>query len=126
MHSHFILLAHGSRDKRWCQTLEEGLEVMQHSLTRPVSLAYMEMASPSLEQVIETQYGLECRHFTILPLFFAAGRHLLTDVPLQLQALKKQYPDAEFVLEEPLGKQSAFWHFLAGSINHQLSTKPID
>lgn len=124
MQSHFILLAHGSRDKRWCETLEDGLKAMQQSLTQPVSLAYMEMATPSLENVIANQYAAGERHFTVLPLFFAAGRHLLIDVPKQLQALKQQYPDADFLLNEPLGKQNAFWHFLAGAINDQLCVEP--
>lgn len=124
MQSHYILLAHGSKDPLWCQTLAEGLESMRESLTQPVSLAYMELASPSLEELVESRYQFGDRHFTVLPLFFAAGRHLLVDVPAQLQALKQHYGDTEFVLNEPLGKDHTFWQFLAASINQQLSVEP--
>lgn len=121
MSSHSILLAHGSRDALWCQTLENGLKSMQADLLQPVSLAYMEMASPSLETQVIERYQQGDRHFIILPLFFSAGRHLLVDVPGQLEALQQLYPDVSFSLKEPLGKQAIFWQFLSGAINDQLS-----
>jgi sirohydrochlorin cobaltochelatase len=100
---HCILLAHGSRDSRWCETFESGLESITGQLDYPSSLAYMEMSTPSLEQVIEKEYKAGVRLFEILPLFFAAGRHLLIDVPEQLDQLRLQLQDVTIRLHPPIG-----------------------
>ena len=76
-----ILLAHGSRDPNWCGTFETGLAVINRHLEANACLAYMEMAAPGLDTVISKYYLKGVRHFDILPLFFAEGRHLLHDVP---------------------------------------------
>ena len=116
---HCILLAHGSRDKHWCETFTQGLGSIEQLLNKPASLAFMEMASPSLEQVIEREYAAGTRHFSITPLFLAAGRHLLVDVPQQLEELKTQFGGSSFSLHQPLGQESDFWLFIAKFINRQ-------
>ena len=120
-----ILLAHGSRDKRWCETFESGLESIRGQLHCPSSLAYMEMAEPSLEQVVEQHYEQGVRHFDILPLFFSAGRHLLIDVPEQLDALRLKLGDVTIDLHSPLGEEPDFWQFLGTLINRAMIEKTI-
>lgn len=117
---HCILLAHGSRDSRWCETFESGLESIKTLLQHPSSLAYMEMATPRLEQVIEQQYEAGTRVFEILPLFFAAGRHLLIDVPEQLDLLRHRWSDVTITLHEPLGKEPEFWTFVGDMLNEKI------
>ena len=124
---HCILLAHGSRDSRWCETFESGLESITTLLQYPSTLAYMEMATPSLEKVIEQEYEAGTRIFEILPLFFAAGRHLLIDVPEQLAVLRLKFKDVTIRLHEPLGKEPDFWVFLGDMLNEKIpALTPID
>jgi sirohydrochlorin cobaltochelatase len=118
--THCILLAHGSRDSRWCDTFESGLESIIGHLDYPSSLAYMEMATPSLEQVIDKEYEAGVRVFEILPLFFAAGRHLLIDVPEQLDLLRLQLQDVTIRLHPPIGKEPDFWDFLGIMLNKKI------
>lgn len=107
-----ILLAHGSRDPAWCKTFEKGLAVINRHLDHEACLAYMEMATPDLETVIDRYYLRGERHFDIVPLFFAAGRHLLHDVPEQIETLQQRYPRVSIILHDPVGGQDMFWEAL--------------
>ena len=109
MASHLILLAHGSKDSNWCKTFETGLDTINRRLEHNASLAYMEMASPSLENVISKYYLLGERSFEVLPLFFAAGRHLLHDVPEKIAKLNSQYKGINITLLDEVGHYDAFW-----------------
>jgi len=115
--AHFILLAHGSTDPRWCNTLEAGLERIRPGLANDTSLAYMEMANPTLKETISLEYARGTRRFTIVPLFFAAGRHLLTDVPLQVEESISEFSDLEITVQEAIGNSEAFWDFLLMTLN---------
>jgi sirohydrochlorin cobaltochelatase len=100
-YDHIILLAHGSPDPLWKQPFES----LYHQVSQTygegnVSLAYMELTSPSLEDVVAT-LGAEVRYVAVLPLFLAVGRHLRQDVPAQIEAL--QSDDLRIELLPPIG-----------------------
>ena len=46
-----ILLAHGSSDKRWCETFEKLAEPTLNSIDN-ATIAYMELAEPSMETIV--------------------------------------------------------------------------
>jgi len=111
MKNTLVMLAHGSTDPAWqapFQTLETQL---QERLGDHVRLAYMELCSPLLEEVVEDvahQAGNTPHRVDVLPLFFAAGRHLRQDVPAQLEALNAQFPHVAIELLPPVGQHPAF------------------
>lgn len=126
MSCHLILLAHGSKDDNWCQTFEKGLKTINERLENDASLAYMEMASPSLENIISKQYLLGEREFEVLPLFFAAGRHLLHDVPEKIARLNQQYDSIHIKLLDEVGSHNAFWFSLGDLIvNKYFSARAV-
>lgn len=114
--SKLILLAHGSRDPGWCDTFEMGLRTINEGLDQPAELAYMEMASPGLAEVIRRCHQEGCRHIRVLPLFFASGRHLLHDVPREMTLLRAELPDARLELLGAVGEEQGFWTSLAAKI----------
>jgi len=116
-----ILLAHGSRDSRWCKTFEQGLETINARLENRAVLAYMEMASPSLETVINNHVLAGKSHFQILPLFFAEGRHLLHDVPEQIKELESCHSGISIELMPAVGHQPEFWVSLSNLIAGQMN-----
>ena len=116
-----ILLAHGSRDSNWCDTFEGGLKVINSYLHNGASLAYMEMAQPSLEHVIASHYSNGVRKISILPLFFAAGRHLLHDVPAQIEKLHEEFDGLEIALLDAVGRNGEFWHALGAMIGKDVT-----
>jgi sirohydrochlorin cobaltochelatase len=100
-YDHIILLAHGSPDPLW----KEPFESLYHQVSQTygednVSLAYMELTSPSLEDVV-AMLGTEVRNVAVLPLFLAVGRHLRHDVPAQITAL--QTDELHIELLPPIG-----------------------
>ncbi|RNF49980.1 cobalamin biosynthesis protein CbiX [Marinomonas hwangdonensis] len=89
-YDHIVLLAHGSPDPLWKQPFESLYQQIAQSYgAKGISLAYMELTSPSLEDVIA---GLtsDVRKVAVLPLFFAVGRHLRKDVPAQIETLQTE------------------------------------
>ncbi len=101
--SHFvILLAHGSSDPHWIQPFVQ-LEQTLRQQEPATALAFMELAEPSLEAVITQARTQGYREFSVLPLFFAAGRHLRQDVPRQIQQLEAQL-QVNISLLPPIGE----------------------
>jgi len=114
-----ILLGHGSRNPDWASTLEQGLASIQGKLATDTYLAHMELAEPSLETIIHQRIAAGVESFSIIPLFFASGKHLKVDIPQQIQALQAQYPACKIDLQEALGDNPAFWQFIAKLIDAQ-------
>lgn len=86
-----ILLAHGSRDPHWLAPFTQMLEkIREQSADNRVELAYLELAEPGLESKIEELADEGFVQMVIIPLFFAAGKHLRKDVPLQVEQVQHQ------------------------------------
>ncbi len=99
-----ILLAHGSSDPLWLQPFFD-LERRIQARTTPVRLAFMELAAPSLNDVIAKARADGFQRAVVLPLFFAAGRHLRLDVPRQIEQLTQQW-QMDIQLLPPIGEHS--------------------
>ncbi len=116
---HVILLGHGSRNPNWAATLEQGLESIQPSLKEQgvhASLAQMELGSPSLKEAVDAAYKTGARDFTVLPLFFASGKHLEVDIPEQISAIETELNDCSIELKAALGELDNFWLFIQEQI----------
>ncbi|OHV11509.1 sirohydrochlorin chelatase [Kushneria phosphatilytica] len=108
MNKALILLAHGSTDPRWQAPFQAMEEHVRARMNMPVRLANMELCDPLLEDVVAHLASENMRHIDILPLFFAAGRHLREDVPGQLKALREAHPSVSMDLLDPVGQHPAF------------------
>ncbi|WP_336368190.1 sirohydrochlorin chelatase [Marinobacter sp. C2H3] len=100
-----ILLAHGSSDPRWCETFER-LAAPTVNAVPGARIAYMELASPSIEDVVRDGMAQGLRQFEVIPLFLAAGRHLRKDVPAMLEALRTAH-QVDIALAPPVGDSPA-------------------
>lgn len=103
-----ILLAHGSSDPNWLAPFDQlVLQIRDQLHQERVELAYMELADPSLEHSIRQLADQGYRHIDVLPLFFAAGRHLRKDVPAMLDELQQQLASSgkqlTLELHQPIG-----------------------
>ncbi|MBR7888441.1 CbiX/SirB N-terminal domain-containing protein [Marinomonas sp. A79] len=98
---HVILLAHGSPDPLWKKPFEALYNnVVQTYGEGNVSLAYMELTTPSLEDSVAA-LSADVHQLAVLPLFLAVGRHLRQDVPSQITALQRD--DLHITLLPPIG-----------------------
>lgn len=103
-----IVLAHGSTDSRWQAPFETLEQRLKARMTTPVRLAYMELCDPLLENVVAELHTDGFNDIDILPLFFAAGRHLREDVPGQLDTLRQEHPELLLTLLGPVGQHPSF------------------
>ncbi|MEA1082248.1 CbiX/SirB N-terminal domain-containing protein [Marinobacter qingdaonensis] len=120
MSSRIILLAHGSSDKRWCETFEN-LASPTLAAVADSRIAYMELAEPSLDQVVAegAQAGIES--FTVVPLFLAAGRHLRKDVPAMIASMEQQH-QVRIELAPPIGENPQLGLAIKDVVMQQLTS----
>ncbi len=102
MDSQIILLAHGSRDRRWCGTFEE-LATATLEAVPGSRIAYMELAAPSLRDIVEEGCKQKVQNYSVVPLFLAAGRHLRKDIPAMIAELESEY-GVSIQLLPPIGE----------------------
>jgi len=104
-----VLLAHGSKDPRWCIPFEKIVDaVRQQSEKTNVRLAYMEFVEPTLMDVAWECVGRQILHLRVLPLFLSIGAHLATDVPEQANRVREQFPQLEVEVLAPVGEDPRF------------------
>ncbi|WP_404363095.1 sirohydrochlorin chelatase [Marinobacter sp.] len=99
-----ILLAHGSSDRRWCETFEALAAPTVEAIPGSV-VAYMELSDPSMEKIVADAVAEGCKTFTVLPLFLAAGRHLRKDVPAMIADMEAEH-GIRIQLEAPVGENA--------------------
>lgn len=114
-----ILLAHGSRDSRWQAPFDRLARALALRLEKPLRMAYMELCEPSLEATVAELELTGYQRADILPLFFAAGRHLREDVPRQIEALRVRHPSLSLELLAPVGEHPAFADALVSIIEER-------
>ncbi|WP_309044370.1 sirohydrochlorin chelatase [Marinobacter sediminicola] len=119
-----ILLAHGSSDKRWCDTFEALAEPTLKAVPNS-RIAYMELAEPSLEAVVRDGVAAGSREFTVVPLFLAAGRHLRKDVPAMITALETT-TGANITLSPPIGENPLLGQAIKDVVTLQLAHSAKD
>jgi len=102
-----ILFAHGARDPRWAAPFERlrGLIAAQ-SPEITVELAYLELMTPQLPELIEQLVAQGCLEVTIVPVFFGQGSHVLRDLPLLAERLRLQYPDVNLRVASAVGEDA--------------------
>lgn len=113
-----ILLAHGSSDKHWCETFEKLAEPTLSAVDGS-RIAYMELATPSLDDVIAEGVQKGFKDFTIVPLFLAAGRHLRKDVPGMVKELESAH-NVTIQLAPPIGESPQLGDAIRDVVVNQL------
>jgi sirohydrochlorin cobaltochelatase len=102
-----VIVGHGSRDPK-ANTEFEDLVHRFRSLHQEfdISHAYVELASPSLAEVLSASAGRHDR-VVVVPLFLFTAGHLKNDIPLALAAAREQFPKVEFTATRELGVHNA-------------------
>jgi sirohydrochlorin cobaltochelatase len=103
-----LLVAHGSRDPQFAQTVD----ALAENLGGPgvlVGTAYLELAPTSLEsQITVFAHQTSCTELRILPLFLAPGVHSLIDLPSAVAAAQAELGSScNLVLLNPVGTEMA-------------------
>ncbi|GAA6146052.1 sirohydrochlorin chelatase [Thalassolituus maritimus] len=121
-----VLLAHGSSDQNWLAPFSDLLGNIRDGLNgERVEMSYMELADPSMEHQITVLAREGFTHIDVMPLFFAAGRHLRKDVPGQIDALQSTLKDeglqVSITLHPPVGLEPEVTDALRHIVVRQVS-----
>lgn len=100
-----LLIAHGSRRAEANADLEFVAEELRARGRYPVvAVAYLELADPSIEaggaQCVESGAA----EVILVPYFLSPGVHVAEDLTAARDALAARFPQAKFMLAEPLGR----------------------
>lgn len=90
MNELIVLLAHGSSDEDWSNTFVQMTQPICSSQEN-VALAFMELSTPLLEDLVKDAAASGYDSVAVLPLFLAKGRHLKQDVPSMLSTYQQRY-----------------------------------
>jgi sirohydrochlorin cobaltochelatase len=105
MHKALVLFAHGARAPGWAapfQRLRELTAARRPDV--PVSLAFLELMTPSLPDEVAGLVARGVREVTVVPVFLGQGGHLLRDLPQLLEGLRTAYPEVAFTTVAAVGE----------------------
>ena len=109
-----ILVAHGSRDPNWRASVESQTEGVQADLgPDAVRLAYMDIASPTLDEVVAEAVQGGVVSIRVLPLFMANEGHVDRDIRPAVERLSKIHESVKIELLPAVGQHRLFRDLLA-------------
>jgi sirohydrochlorin cobaltochelatase len=112
-----ILFAHGARDARWSETLAELQRLVQARLPAAhVGIAYLEFQPPTLSGAIDRALAAGARAIDVMPVFWANGGHIGSDLPPLLAGLRARQPGLELRVLPVLSELPGMLEFIASAI----------
>jgi sirohydrochlorin cobaltochelatase len=99
------LFAHGARAASWAVPFQRLRELTARQ--RPdvaVSLAFLELMTPSLPEEAALLVTRGVREITIVPIFLGQGGHLLRDLPRLVEELRAAHPEVSFSTVPAVGE----------------------
>lgn len=99
-----LVLGHGSR-------YAQGLEVITETAARyqaahpalVVRPAFVEIASPRLEDVLEAMIAEGLQKILVVPLFLSFGHHIARDLPARMAVMAERHPNVNLITTGPIG-----------------------
>jgi len=99
-----VIAAHGSRDPAGISECEALIKLMQaRAPGRHIGHGYLEFASPTITEAVETMIEAGARRIVMLPALLFAATHAKNDMPSELAMLKHDFPDVAFHFGAALG-----------------------
>jgi L-fuculose-phosphate aldolase len=95
-----VLLAHGSREPAWKDPLLDVAEQLGRQRGRAVRVAFLQFDRPDLPTLAAELRREGIDRIDLIPVFYAAGRHLNDDVPALVAQLEAEGTSVE-VLDAP-------------------------
>ena len=112
-----LLVAHGSRraeSNDEVRQLARQLEGQGNGEFGLVACAFLELAEPSIPDGLRAAIRAGAREITVLPYFLSAGRHVVTDIPAEVNIIRAESPQLEIVLAPYLGASPGVLDLLLG------------
>ncbi len=102
-----VLFAHGARDPRWAEPFQRLQQLTQaQAPDLNVSLAFLELMSPRLPELVARLVQEGYGELTVVPVFFGQGGHVLRDLPLMIEQLRQAYPGLVLKSAQAVGEDA--------------------
>ncbi len=103
-----LIVGHGSRAEKAKKNFNEVIKLVREKSRKvPIYGAHMELASPSVDEVMELilKENEELKKVAIVPFFLYEGIHIREDIPEIIGNLEKKYSGIEFIFGKPIGAE---------------------
>lgn len=102
-----ILFAHGARDPRWAAPFERLRDMVGAALPESVvSLAFLELMTPRLPELVEQLVRQGVGELTVVPVFLGQGGHVLRDLPVMVEQLRIAHPALVLNVADAVGEDA--------------------
>ncbi|AFZ67787.1 precorrin-8X methylmutase [Deinococcus peraridilitoris] len=92
-----VLAGHGSRDPDGLRHFETLAALMRQRAGQQVfTHGYLEFASPTIDEAVRENIARGSREIVMVPGVLLAASHAKNDMPSELLALQREYPDVKF------------------------------
>ena len=117
-----VLFAHGARDPRWAEPFQRLRDITQAQLEGvDVSLAFLELMTPRLPDVVQELVQKGCNDINVVPVFFGQGGHVLRDLPAMVEQLKHAYPGLNLKTARAVGEDPQVLNAIAAYCSRTLA-----
>ena len=112
-----VLMGHGSREPGTTDEIRALVDRLAAALpAQRLTHAFLN-SDPRLGEAVETLVTQGCTSIRILPLLVFTGRHMIDDVPAELERLRALHPDVTFTLDPYLYRLPGFAALLASRLH---------
>jgi len=104
-----VIIAHGSRREQSNQEvrdLAEKIQAIDSDKYNTITAGFLELAEPLIPEAIEKCIQQGSKNIHVFPYFLSAGRHVITDVPKDVEDTQKKYPDINIEMKDYLGNNA--------------------
>jgi sirohydrochlorin ferrochelatase len=103
--TYLLVVAHGSRRDE--SNLEVGELIARLrtncSLFSGIDYAFLEIARPSIHEALRQQIAQGADEIIVMPYFLSAGRHVVADIPEQVEQIRAETPTINIKIAPYLG-----------------------
>ena len=117
-----LLVAHGSRRAESNDEVRQLVHQLEASAGEKFDLvasAFLELADPSIPDGLRAMIRAGVGEVTVLPYFLSAGRHVVTDIPGEVNIVRAESPEIEITLAPYLGASPEVVDILLGLASGQ-------
>ena len=105
-----LVVAHGSRrsaSNDEIRTLTRSLAERAGDAYGRVEYAFLELADPCVTDVLRGAIAAGATEVVVLPYFLSAGRHVVKDLPEEVDKVRTEHPDISITIAPYLGSAPA-------------------
>ena len=116
-----IMIAHGSRDRRWREHFEQLHATIKRTTSKSVKLAYLEFVSPTLMDSARDAVAEGATQLEILPVFMAGGAHVSRCLPEQAQQVRDSFSEIEVNVLPPIGEDRRMFSLMCEIVREKIA-----